>query len=187
MQLSETVTFTTEKKAQHTIANRPFFKGLKTRSHSVKSSAQSDHSDNQAVTSGKNTQNCFQLKLQQDKMIPFEHCWSVLANPKPKSVIMKNKGLLKNVCSRGTPVNFHSVIESPERVSLVMPPRTISVKTQPEQAPSQIDKFCRRSGLKPLTKSGKALCKWCCAVTACLNVCACVKITHVPAQTNTQS
>lgn len=63
------------------------------------------------------------------------------------------------------PVNFHSVIDSPERVSRVMPPSTIRVKTHPEQPPSQSAICCRCTEFKPCTKAGKPLCTGCPGMT----------------------
>ena len=48
-----------------------------------------------------------------------------------------------------SPVNFQSVIDKPERVSLVMPPSTTMLKTQPEHPASQKPTCLRALLLSP--------------------------------------
>lgn len=53
-----------------------------------------------------------------------------------------------SVSGGASPVNFHSVMESPERVSLVTPPMTTSAATQPLASPSQVASWARKRARK---------------------------------------
>lgn len=55
-----------------------------------------------------------------------------------------------------SPVNFQSVMESPERVSRVMPPSTTMLNTQPAQPPSHSVSAWRAPGLSPLPSASTA-------------------------------
>jgi len=63
-----------------------------------------------------------------------------------------------STCDLGarSPVNFQSVMESPERVSRVMPPSTTMLNTQPAHPPSHSVSAWRAPGLSPLPSASTA-------------------------------